>query len=170
MFFEIEVLQEPTEADVAEINALLPQIAQTPHLLSLPELQKIVAQKDNCKVVVARINGFERNPIVGVAVVTLADILTGRIAMVEDVVVDARFRGAGVGKAINQKLIAIANEEKAKHVSLYTNKNRLAANVMYEKLGYELKTEINFYRINLVRPVASSPEEVTEALARRVKL
>lgn len=169
MVVKTEILQNPTEADLEQINALLPQIAQTPHLLSLTELQSIVAQKNNCKVVVARIERGDEHPIVGVALVTLVDILTGRIAMVEDVVVDSDFRRVGIGETLNQRLIMIASEAGAKHISLYTNRGRFYANAMYKKLKYELKDALNFYRMNLVRPIASTPEEIAEALLRRVK-
>ena len=83
----IEVLTCPTLKDLENINALLPQIAKRPRILSMSELLRVVNQKDNCKVVVARASIGNEKPIVGMAVVTLLWIPTGSIAMVEDVVV-----------------------------------------------------------------------------------
>lgn len=166
---QIEILELPTEQDLEQINALIPQIARKPRLLSMEELWKIVDQKENCKVVVARDISREEKPIVGMAVVTLLWIPTGGpIAMVEDVVVDENWRGLKIGKMLNEKLIEIALLAGAKHISLYTNKKRVEANEMYAKLGYKKLEDINFYRINFeFQP--SHPEEVAQALSKRVK-
>lgn len=144
----IEILELPTEQDLEQINALIPQIAKKPRLLSMEELWKIVDQKQNCKVVVARAKVGQKYPIVGMAAVTLLRIPTGPVAMVEDVVVDEDWRGKKIGKMLNQMLIEIAKNTNVKHISLYTNKRRIEANAMYAKLGYLKLEEINFYRIN----------------------
>lgn len=165
----VEILSNPTEKDLQNINALIPQIAREPHLLSLAELNKVVMQKENCKLVVARAFQKGERPIVGMAVITLRPILTGLLADVEDVVVDENWRGEGVGRAINQKLIDIARNSNAKHISLHTNKARVAANAMYQQMGYKKLEDVNYYRINLLLPVPSSKEEIDFALSRRIK-
>lgn len=166
---KIEILELPTEQDLEQINALIPQIAKKPRLLSMEELWKIVEQKENCKVVVARASLEAKMPIVGMAVVTLRWIPTGLIADVEDVVLDEDWRGLGIGESLNKKLIEIALSEESKHISLYTNKKRVAANSMYKKLGYAQFEEINYYRINFDVFKPSKPEEVAQALSKRIK-
>ena len=165
----IEILTDPTEKDFQDINALIPQIAKEPHLLSFAELNNVVAQKENCQVVVARVLKNGEKSIVGVAVVTLRHILTGLLADVEDVVVDEDWRGEGIGRAINQKLIDIAISSGAKHISLYTNQTRIAANAMYHQMGYKHLKDLNYYRINLLRPTPSSKKEIDLALSQRIK-
>ena len=166
----IEVLTFPIKNDLLNINALIPQIAKKPRLLSMAELKKIVDQKENCKIVVACASLGNEKPIVGMAVVTLTWIPTGGpIAMVEDVVVDESWRGLGIGEMLNKKLIEIARKAKAKHISLYTNKNRIAANKMYAKLGYQKLEDINFYRINFDFFKPSDPKKVAKALEKRVR-
>lgn len=166
---DLEILSEPTSKDLEEIDSLIPQIAKEPHLLSLKELQKIINQKETCKVVVARASVRGKKSIVGVAVVTLRNVLTGLLADVEDVVVDESWRGEGIGRAINQKLIDIARNSGAKHISLYTNKARVVANAMYQQMGYKKLEDVNYYRINLFLPLSSNKEEIDFALSRRIK-
>lgn len=162
----IEILKRPTAKDVRDINILLPQIAQKPHFLSLGELKRITKQGDHCNVVIARAKVGKERPIVGMATVTLTDVPTGRVAMVEDVIIDEAFRGYGLGRKLIDKLIFIADKKKAKHISLYTNVARIAANAMYQKMGF-FKKEANYYRINLLLPKPNTKKEITRVLAGR---
>ncbi|MDO8467199.1 MAG: GNAT family N-acetyltransferase [bacterium] len=144
-----EILRKYSDRDRADINRLLPQIAEKPHLLSKKEFQKVLNEKDNCNLVVARDSIKKR--IAGMAAVTFARVPTGLLAMVEDVVVDSDYRGMGIGAKLTEKLIALAKKRMAKHISLTTNPAREAANAMYKKMGFFLK-ETNYYRINLHLP------------------
>jgi len=162
---KIEILSRPTKQDLEDINALLPQIAKQPHFLTLKELSMIIGQK-SCRLVVARRKVNTKFMIVGMATVTLIYIPTGLIAVVEDVVVDENFRGLGIGKKLTQKLITIASERKAKHISLFTNPSRKAANAMYQKMGF-FKKETNYYRINLYLPKPASQKEIKRLITKR---
>lgn len=83
---------------------------------------------------------------------TLITMLTpsGLYGMVEDVVVDARARGMGIGRAIMKRLIAEARRRKLIMLELTSNPHRVAANRLYQSLGFE-KRETNPYRLILSR-------------------
>lgn len=149
---KIEILRRPTNKDLRDINLLLPQIAQKPHLLSIKEL-KLVTGQESCRLIVAR--DTKESRLVGMSAVTLVYIPTGLITTIEDVVVDEKYRGMGIGRKLTQKMIDVAKGKRAKTISLTTNPAREAANAMYQKMGF-FKKETNYYRINLYLPKPNS--------------
>lgn len=164
----IAILTRLTKNDLEDINALLPQIAERPHFMTSAECAKVVGQK-HCRFAVARENAGGRSVIVGIAFLAFTHLPTGLIAEVEDVVVDEHFRGRGIGRKLVQKLVDIAKRSRAKHVSLHTNPSRLAANALYQHMGFE-KKETNFYRINLHLPKPASAREIRKLSEKRVFL
>ncbi|MBK8802229.1 MAG: GNAT family N-acetyltransferase [Fibrobacteres bacterium] len=58
-------------------------------------------------------------------------------AIVEDVVVDAIFRGKGIGKAMMHDAMGIAHEKGCYKLVLNSNQRRLDAHRFYEGLGFE---------------------------------
>lgn len=69
-------------------------------------------------------------------------------AWIEDVVVDSRVRGRGLGKKITLHAIEFAKNLGADRVMLTSKPSRVAANKLYQSLGFE-KVDTNFYRIKL---------------------
>lgn len=162
---KIEVLIRPNKNDLQDLNALLPQIARRPHFLTLKELARITRQK-SCRLVVARSKVSGRFRVVGTATVTLVYIPTGLVAIIEDVVVDGNFRGRGIGRKLIGKLINIARRRRAKHISLYTNRDRRAANKMYQDMRF-FKKDVNYYRLNLFLPKPAAKKQIAELLSKR---
>jgi ribosomal protein S18 acetylase RimI-like enzyme len=72
-------------------------------------------------------------------------IPTGLRAWIEDVVVDEDARGRGVGAALNQVAIALADELGARTIDLTSRPSREAANRLYQRLGFVAR-ETNVYR------------------------
>jgi ribosomal protein S18 acetylase RimI-like enzyme len=66
-------------------------------------------------------------------------------AWIEDVVVDGAARGQGVGDALVDAAVVKAGEVGAKTVDLTSRPNREAANRLYVRKGFELRTT-NVYR------------------------
>lgn len=156
---KIEILLKPAEKDLRDINLLIPQTAQKPHLLSMLELKQLISQERHCRLVVARRKiGIEMR-IVGMAAVTFAYVPTGSVAVIEDVIVDDAFRGLGLGKKIIKKLIDIAKSQKAKHIGLRANPRAQIANNMYKGLGF-FQSDVVYYRMNLFLPKPSSVKKV----------
>jgi len=73
---------------------------------------------------------------------------SGCKAWIEDVVVDAAYRGYGYGKKIVEHAIGFIRNSEADSISLTTNSSRIAANQLYPSLGFG-KYETNVYRIYL---------------------
>lgn len=69
-------------------------------------------------------------------------------AVIEDMIVDEEYRGAGVGQKILEQLIEWSVENGVKVLELTTNPKRVAANALYQKLGFWLH-ETNHYLKNL---------------------
>jgi len=69
-------------------------------------------------------------------------------ARIEDVVVDERARGRGVGEALIGECINVARQRGAQLVELQSARRREAANRLYPRLGFELR-ESNLYRMKL---------------------
>ena len=71
---------------------------------------------------------------------------SGCKAWIEDVVVDAAYRGCGYGKKIVEYAIDYIRYSGADSISLTTNPSRIAANRLYSVLGFE-KYETNVYKM-----------------------
>ena len=68
------------------------------------------------------------------------------VADIESVVVSARCRGKGYGKALMTAMIGAAKALKVHHIQLTSNPARVAANRLYQALGFE-KYETNCYKM-----------------------
>jgi ribosomal protein S18 acetylase RimI-like enzyme len=95
------------------------------------------------RLIVARDPGDD---VVGMLTLALFRIPTGLRAWIEDVVVDERARGEGVGEALTREAIRIAGESGARTIDLTSNRSREAANRMYGKLGFN-RRDTTVYRI-----------------------
>ena len=73
---------------------------------------------------------------------------TGCKAWIEDVIVDYEFRGLGYGKMLVEYAIAFISNSGAETISLTSNSSRIAANQLYQSLGFE-RYETNLYKMRL---------------------
>lgn len=73
---------------------------------------------------------------------------TGGKAWIEDVVVDERFRGQGLSKRLVAHAIDFVKEQQIPLLMLTSNPKRVAANKLYQAMGFERK-ETNVYRMKL---------------------
>jgi ribosomal protein S18 acetylase RimI-like enzyme len=118
---------------------LIPQLTRAP----IPSLQDLQNLLDSSSVlVVARTD--ETGPIIGVGTLGVFRTPSGIHAHIEDVVVDESLRGRGIGQALVLYLLQIARQMGLKGVSLTCNPNRLAANRLYQKMGFK-KWETNIF-------------------------
>lgn len=97
------------------------------------ELQEIVASP-TLRLLLAR---DQERGIVGTLTLVLFRIPTGVRAWIEDVVVDEAVRGQGVGAALTEEALRLANTEGARTVDLTSRPEREAANRLYERLGFK---------------------------------
>lgn len=132
----IESSDEITPEITAGITRLLPQLSSkaatiTPDILT----------KNDCIIFVAYVG----DEIVGSLTLIHYVTPTAKRARIEDVVVDEKYRDAGIGTLLNTAAIESAKKLGAKTLDLTSQPTREAANHLYQKLGFELR-DTNTYR------------------------
>lgn len=140
----IEQVEETTAEVVGALGRLLPQLVGQRRAPSREELAEVIASPGTV-LIVAR---GEEETIVGTLTLVLYRLPVGLRAWIEDVVVDKAARGRGVGEAMTREAIRLAGEAGARHVDLTSRPDRVAANRLYSRLGFE-RRETNVYRYTL---------------------
>src|SRR3989344_653553 len=139
---DIVQLTSADENACADVNALLAQLGKDREC-SLEHLQKVV-QYASSELWVAT----ENNKIIGMATLALIVKPGGITAQLEDVVVDEAARGKGLGRQLCEKAIERAKANGAHSIHLTSRPARVAANKLYQKLGFKLH-ETNVYHLSL---------------------
>jgi ribosomal protein S18 acetylase RimI-like enzyme len=145
---------EQSLQDIAAINHLLAQLSsRAPEV----DLHTIVRVLHDGPIVIAR-DGDIGGRLVGMGTILFAHKLTAAFATIEDVVVDERYRGCGIGASITARLIEKAKERQVAYVDLTSSPRRVAANALYRKLGFVAR-ETNPFRLELtIKPDAARQE------------
>ena len=91
----------------------------------------------------------EGGTILGSMTLVVFRIPTGVRAWIEDVVVDTEARGMGIGQALNEYAINLAEQAGAKTIDLTSRPSRESANRLYKRLGFVAR-ETNVYRYSIV--------------------
>lgn len=142
----IQILDQVTPQMVEAFAQLIPQLSSSSPPPTAEELQAMVdAEANDVLVAVDLANGL----LLGSLTLVTFRIPTGIRAWIEDVVVDAAARGRGVGEALNQFALDLARSKGAKTVDLTSRPTREAANRLYVRMGFQLRTS-NLYRFDLL--------------------
>lgn len=83
--------------------------------------------------------------VVGIAVVNIVQKLQHREARIDEVVVSRQSRGKGYGTMLMQACDDWAFSHGAKVIEFTSRPSRVAANALYQKLGYSIR-ETNVYQ------------------------
>ncbi len=137
----IKELTKASPKSLKEINALVHQLSERLPKCSIKLLKKIVADR-NVELWVAR----DGDRIIGMGTLAIVVIPEGERAQIEDVVIDERYRGRGLGKQLSKKLIARGRARKISSITLSSRSDRMAANKLYKKLGFS-HWATNVYRL-----------------------
>tara|TARA_Y100000588_G_C14181180_1_gene893740 strand:+ start:603 stop:1031 length:429 start_codon:yes stop_codon:yes gene_type:complete len=137
---KIEELTDFSIIALDAINGLLPQLSPSVVALQESDLRNIV-DSESAKLFLA----IDEGEVFGMLSLVLFRIPTGRKAWVEDVVVDEKARGRGVGKLLTEYAIQVAREHGAHSVDLTSRPSREAANALYQRVGFQ-KRETNVFR------------------------
>ena len=89
----------------------------------------------------------EESRVVGMLTLGIYHSPTGSKAWIEDVVVDDACRGCGYGRALVAHAIEEAKRAGVKQLMLTSNSLRIAANQLYQAMGFERK-ETNCYKMD----------------------
>ena len=138
----VEELTSYSSQDLADLDALMQELSATSFCSE--ELLRNVLNDANVHVYVIR----EAGRIVATGTLCIKHTLEFAIADIEAVVVGSRCRGKGYGKEMMKSLVAAAKSFKVHHIQLTSNPKRVAANRLYQALGFE-RYETNCYKMIL---------------------
>jgi len=158
------VVREATTVEpgmLAVVNHLVRQLSTTAAPLTEADLERVVSSEAT-RLLLA----WAGEDVVGMTTLVLVPIPTGLRAIIEDVVVDERGRGHGVGRALVTRALALAEEAGATTVDLTSRPTRVAAHALYRSVGFvERDTSVYRYRLggrSVTESVASDPSVSTE--------
>lgn len=138
-------IERATRADdelVAAFARLIPQLNPDAPLPGRDDLTRVVASPDTYLLIA-------RDPdIVGSLTLTLYHVPTGLQGRINTVVVDAAARGRGLGEALTREAVRIARDAGTRRITLSSRAERVAANRMYRRVGFQL-TVTNAYHMTL---------------------
>ena len=138
----VEELSSYSPQDLTELNALMHELSATSFCNE--ELLNNALNDANVHVYVIRDEGH----IVATGTLCIKHTLEFTIADIESVVVSSKCRGRGYGKELMTAMIEAAKKMNVHHIQLTSNPARVAANRLYQELGFE-RYETNCYKLGL---------------------
>ena len=139
----VEIAREASAELVEAFAVLIPQLSSSSPPPTREQLAEMI-ESPASDVLIARVDG----EILGALTLVVFRIPTGLRAWIEDVVVDDRARGKGVGEELNRFALDLARSKGAKTVELTSRPSREAANRLYQRIGFTPR-ETNVYRYEL---------------------
>lgn len=140
MSVEVEAVHQVTDELVEVAGRLLSQLSRSAAPFDADGLARIVGHQA-ITLFIARSGGV----IVGMLTLVTFPLPSGLRARIEDVVVDQDSRGQGIGTALTMAAIDLAQQHGARSIDLTSRASRVAANRLYERLGFQLR-DSNVYR------------------------
>ncbi len=125
------------------IQSLTMELLNEPYELSEAYLQEIVESENSHLFLL-----LEEEVVMGMLTVAIYKTPTGIRAWIEDVAVDKQARGRGYGRQLMLHAIDFAKSMSASTLMLTSRPARVAANKLYQSLGFEQK-ETNVYHMRL---------------------
>ena len=138
----VEELSSYLPQDLVDIDALMHELSATSFCNEV--LLNNALNDANVHVFVIRDEGH----IVATGTLYIKHTLEFTIADIESVVVSSKCRGRGYGKELMTAMIEAAKMMNVHHIQLTSNSARVAANRLYQDLGFE-RYETNCYRLLL---------------------
>ena len=138
----VEELRSYTPGDLSDLDALMHELSATSYSDEL--LLSNALDDANVHVYVVRAEGH----IVATATLCVKHTLEYTIGDIESVIVTSQCRGLGYGKKLMRAVIDSAKKMNVNHIQLTSNPARVAANQLYQELGF-LLVETNCFRIVL---------------------
>ncbi len=120
---------------------LLPQLASDVTLPTENFFEDFLKSKNSFFFIAKHDDG----EIIGILTIGIYNIPSGTKVWIEDVVIDETERGKGYGKELVLFAICYAKSIGAKKIGLTSSPIRVAANKLYQKLGF-VKSETNVYK------------------------
>lgn len=138
---EIHLLNSLDGSLYHQLESLLGQLSSNSHLT--PEILNQVIK--DAFLFVAK----DGERIAGCATLCPFVSPTGRKASIEDVVVSTEYRGRGIGRKLVEAAIEKAKEFSPVTIQLTSRPSRVAANHLYQSMGFTQK-DTNFYYLKVI--------------------
>ena len=135
----VEELSLYSSQDLSDLDALMYELSATSFCNE--ELLNNALNDANVHVYVIRDEVY----IVATGTLCIKHTLEFTIADIESVVVSSKCRGRGYGKELMTAMIEAARKMNVHHIQLTSNPARVAANRLYQELGFE-RYETNCYK------------------------
>jgi ribosomal protein S18 acetylase RimI-like enzyme len=123
------------------VRRLVGQLSRSASAPSDAEIEEIIRSPASRLLLARDASGT----LVGMMTLAVFRLPTGVRAWVEDVVVDAGCRGQGIGAALIEASLELADQLGARTVDLTSRPGREDANRLYRRLGF-VERETNVYR------------------------
>ena len=136
----VEKISSSTPQDLTDLDVLMHELSATSFCNEV--LLNNALNNANVHVYVIRDEGH----IVATGTLCIKHTLEFTIADIESVVVSSKCRGSGYGKELMTAMIEAARKMSVHHIHLSSNPARVAANQLYQELGFE-RYETNCYRL-----------------------
>lgn len=136
----VEKISSSTPQDLTDLDVLMHELSATSFCNEV--LLNNALNDANVHVYVIRDEGH----IVATGTLCIKHTLEFTIADIESVVVSSKCRGRGYGKELMAAMIEAAKKMNVHHIQLTSNPARVAANQLYQDLGFE-RYETNCYRL-----------------------
>jgi len=130
---KIEHVTDASDELVDTIRGLLPQLTEARTPPTLEQLREVV---EGQTLLVAR---DDDGSVLGTLTFVRYRVSSGIKGRIEDVIVDERARGRGVGEALVREGMRLANEAGVLMLELTSMPYRQAANRLYRRLGFVRK-------------------------------
>jgi ribosomal protein S18 acetylase RimI-like enzyme len=144
MEIKIEQLKEFAPNITQELNVLLKQLKPESEVLENGDVKRVI-EDHSVRLLVAK---NPDNEIIGMLILATFSTFLPKKGFLEELVVDKNYQGKGIGKKLVEMAIKLAREDGIVHLELTSNPKRVAANNLYQHLGFE-KRDTNVYRIKL---------------------
>ena len=140
---EIQELQNYTQSQFDDLKQLMSELSDRVNFTQTDLM--LVLKDSNCHLYVI----LDGERIIGCATLCVFHSPTGTKASIEDVVVSSAYRGQHLGKQLMEYVLEQAKEYAPIELHLTSNPKRVAANKLYQSLGFQ-KKETNCYQMSIV--------------------
>ena len=123
------------------LKKLMPELSSKIPLPDKKDLEEIV-KNPMSELFIAESDTGE---IVGTLTLVIIKIPSGIKSRIEDVVVSSKARRLGIGRSLIEAAIDLARNLNIPYIDLTSHPNRIAANKLYQKLGFQ-QGQTNVYR------------------------
>lgn len=146
---EIQVLQSYTQAQFEDLKQLLSDLSDRVNFTQTDLM--LVLKDSNCHLYVI----LDSERIVRCATLCVFHSPTGTKASIEDVVVSSTYRGQHLGKQLMKYVLEQAKAFAPIELHLTSNPMRVAANKLYQSIGFQ-KKETNCYQMTISESASNS--------------